>query len=188
MKTAISIVALISLVAAGCSSSTADTAGNGKNLGTTNDPSNQASSTGAIGDPCIPEDEAHPNFSGYSETEVNIESESPSCSSGICLVNGFRGRISCPEGQSDPAHPSCTTTGSDPVPVAVAVPAQLESRPAEDAAYCSCRCDGPAGTGPFCACADGFECTKLVDAYGTAGGAQLAGSYCIKAGTGSPTL
>ena len=178
MKTPISIVALISLVSAACSSRSADTAGNGKNLD-----SRQAASAGDIGDFCQPGDEARPNFSGYSETEVNIESRTPSCNSGICLVNQFRGRTSCPEGQSDPAHPTCTTTGSNPVPVEVAVPAQLESRPTEDAVYCSCRCDGPEGTGPFCTCGDGFECTRLVDAYGTAGGAQLAGSYCTKAGT-----
>ena len=86
--------------------------------------------------------------------------------------------------RADPAHQDCTTTGDHPVPVAVPVPPQLVNRPPEESVYCSCRCEGPAGQGPFCACPDGFECAKLVDAYGTEGGAQVAGSYCIKAGTG----
>jgi hypothetical protein len=136
-----------------------------------------------LGLACTPGDEARPNFSGYRETEVNLESRSPSCSSGICLVNAFRGRTSCPGGQPDPSRPTCFTTGDNPVPVTVPVEAWLPGRPPESSVYCSCRCAAPAGAGPLCACPDGFECTKLVDAYGTDGGAQLAGSYCTKTGT-----
>jgi hypothetical protein len=46
------------------------------------------------------------------------------------------------------------------------------------AGQCSCRCDGPAGTGPFCACAAGFSCQHQLDDLGL-GGAELAGSYCV---------
>ena len=35
--------------------------------------------SGGIGDPCIPEDEYQLYFSGYSETEVNLESRSFQC-------------------------------------------------------------------------------------------------------------
>ena len=43
---------------------------------------------------------------------------------------------------------------------------------------CSCRCDGPAGTGPFCACAAGYACQHEVDDLGL-GEPGLAGSYCV---------
>jgi hypothetical protein len=47
------------------------------------------------------------------------------------------------------------------------------------AGQCSCRCDGPAGTGPFCACASGFVCEHQLDDLGL-GGSELAGSYCVR--------
>ncbi len=43
---------------------------------------------------------------------------------------------------------------------------------------CSCRCDGPEGSGPFCACLEGFTCTHLIEDLGI-GNASFAGSYCI---------
>jgi hypothetical protein len=75
------------------------------------------------------------------------------------------------------------TTGDDPRPVTVPVRPQLVNRSPEKSVYCSCRCDGPEGTGPFCACPSGFECAPLVASFGTSGN-SFAGSYCIKAGTG----
>lgn len=160
-------------------------------------------SPGGMGDPCTPQDEFSPTFNGFRETEVNVESGSPSCSTGICLAASFRGRTSCAYGQ--PPGPTVDgVTGVDPslgpdarcyLPgathepaneVTVPVDPQLLARSPEKSVYCSCRCDGPAGQGPFCACPSGFECTHLVDDYGTATNAQFAGSYCIKAGTEVP--
>jgi hypothetical protein len=154
---------------------------------------------GATGDPCIPQDEFSPKFSGYSETEVNIESQSPSCSTGVCLVANFRGRTGCPYGQRaasvdgqivvDPSlgpDERCYFPGTSHEPaneVKVPVEPQLMARSPEKSVYCSCRCDGPAGQGPFCACPSGFECTHLVDYYGTATGDEVSGSYCLKTGT-----
>ncbi len=158
---------------------------------------------GNLGDPCIPGDEYDKNFSGYEETEINVESRTSSCTTGICLAANFRGRVSCPFGQkasrspdpatgqylADPSTPPedrCYVPGTPHVPenlIDVPVVAQLIARQPSNSVYCSCRCDGPAGTGPFCDCPSGFQCQKLVDAYGTSGGEQLAGSYCIKAGT-----
>jgi hypothetical protein len=43
---------------------------------------------------------------------------------------------------------------------------------------CSCRCDGPANTGPFCACATGYTCEPQIAAVGL-GNDDLAGSYCV---------
>jgi hypothetical protein len=162
----------------------------------------QVATPGGMGDPCIPGDEFRQNFSGYGETEVNIESGSPSCSTGICLVAHFAGRTTCPYGQPgvtvdgvtsvDPSlgpDERCYLPGASHEPaneITVPVAPQLVARSPEKSVYCSCRCDGPAGEGPFCACPSGFECAHLVDSYGTAGGAQFTGSYCIKAGTGVP--
>jgi hypothetical protein len=55
--------------------------------------------SGGVGDPCIPEDEYQPRFSGFSASEVNIESRSFQCETRVCLVNHFRGRVSCTLGQ-----------------------------------------------------------------------------------------
>lgn len=50
----------------------------------------------------------------------------------------------------------------------------------EGQGICSCRCDGPEGTGPFCSCGDGFACEHLIDDLGF-GSRHLAGSYCMPA-------
>jgi hypothetical protein len=55
--------------------------------------------SGGVGDPCTPEDEYQPRFSGFAASEVNIESRSFQCETRVCLVNHFRGRVSCPLGQ-----------------------------------------------------------------------------------------
>ena len=55
---------------------------------------------GGMGDPCIPEDEYSPTFSGFGETEVNVESRSFQCETRICIADHFRGRVSCPYGQT----------------------------------------------------------------------------------------
>jgi hypothetical protein len=161
---------------------------------------------GGQGDPCIPEDEYTTAFSGYDEDEVNVESRSFQCETRVCLVNHFRGRVSCPYGQTqeeisgspengiaplggdhqDRCHiPG--TTGRDPVDaVAVPVRPQLEERVPDRAVYCSCRCANAKGKdddgAKYCDCASGFTCTQLIDDLNL-GSAQLAGAYCIRNGT-----
>jgi hypothetical protein len=51
----------------------------------------------------------------------------------------------------------------------------------EGQGICSCRCDGPEGTGPFCACSAGFVCEFLLEDVGMNDwpGDNLAGSYCM---------
>jgi hypothetical protein len=66
----------------------------------------------------------------------------------------------------------------------VEVKPQLAQRQTDKAVYCSCRCDGPDKNARYCECPDGFECTHLVDSLQiTTGSGQLAGSYCIRAGS-----
>jgi hypothetical protein len=143
-----------------------------------------------IGAPCQPLDEWVPDFSGYATAEINVSDRHPGCASGVCLVNHFQGRVGCPYGQAAPDDPNQLDAPPCLLPdrrarVAVEVEPQLVNRRAEDAATCSCRCDGPAGTGDFCSCPSGFECVPLVEFALVDGGAEnnLVGSYCIKAGT-----
>jgi len=107
---------------------------------------------GGVGDPCIPEDEYQTTFGGYDESEVNVESRSFQCETRVCLVNHFKGRVSCAYGQKEgdiPKNPACeqctgNLAGDDPkrcrIPgtsgkndadvVKVPVPAQLVTRTA----------------------------------------------------------
>jgi hypothetical protein len=155
----------------------------------------QGCQSGGVGDPCIPEDEYQQGFPGFSATEVNLESRSFQCETRVCLVYRFRGRVSCPLGQtkeladSPKTSPStagdgrCHIPGSND-PVEVPVNPQYASRTTEKSVYCSCRCDGPDANAKYCDCPDGFACTKLEDldlgAAVAKGSAQLAGSYCIR--------
>lgn len=157
---------------------------------------------GGVGDPCIPEDEYRQQVPGYAVTEVNVESRSFQCETRVCLVNHFQGRVSCPYGQTldeaeaciDPNNTDCRsgtgkgcrvpgTDGDTPEDrIQVAVAPQLLARSADDAVYCSCRCDGPDDSARYCECPSGFACVELVEDLGLGSG-QLAGSYCIKEGT-----
>jgi len=124
-----------------------------------------------VGEPCITEDERSPDYSGASVGEVNLDASGASCGPGlVCLGNHFQGRVTCPEGQA--AGGGCATTNGDPLRVEVRP--QLESRPANLAVVCSCRCAGPARGADYCSCPSGMRCEDV--ASGVAG--PLAGSYC----------
>jgi hypothetical protein len=66
-----------------------------------------ACQSGGVGDPCTPEYESDPQFSGFALTEGYIESRSFQCGTRICLVNHFQGRVSCPLGQAAEAITDC---------------------------------------------------------------------------------
>ena len=157
-----------------------------------------------IGDPCVPEQEYDQSFLGFDEKEVSVESKSFQCRTRLCLVNHFRGRVSCPYGQDasgngPPNGGNCKVPGTadainglieqgkpdsfrDPRKKAL-VAAQCVDRTADRAVYCSCRCADINGGKPsdqiFCECPDGFRCERLVKSIG-AGNEGLTGSYCIK--------
>jgi hypothetical protein len=145
-----------------------------------------ACESGGVGEPCVPEDEYQPDFSGFAVTEVNVESRSFQCETRICLVNHFQGRVSCPYGQT--ADAAMAGTGDCEIPgssdkIQVAVEAQYLYRKTSETVYCSCRCDGPQSNARYSECPSGYGCVKLVDEIGVDAGGQLAGSYCIKDGT-----
>jgi len=133
----------------------------------------------AVGDPCISTDEYMATFRGYDVNEVNVETDASMCSSGICLMNHFQGRVSCPYGQAAGSS-DCLVHGSD-VPVSGAVQPQLVARQAAQAVICSCRCDGD-GPGPYCTCPESMQCEHLVDDLHLSE-PNLVGSYCIPKGT-----
>ncbi|MEI9938857.1 MAG: hypothetical protein WDO69_16690 [Pseudomonadota bacterium] len=142
---------------------------------------------GGVGDPCTPEDEYGRTFSGYDAKEVNVESKSFQCETRVCLVNHFQGRVSCKYGQAAPAADgtgaNCHVPGDETKKILVNVDPQLRDRTADKAVYCSCRCDGEDSNARYCKCPSGYACTHLVDDLHL-GGAQLAGSYCQRDGTG----
>jgi hypothetical protein len=137
-----------------------------------------------VGDPCVPEEEYEPGFSGFSVEEVNAESRSFQCATRLCLVNHFQGRVSCPYGQTEQeagADPKCFIPDAA-TPVRAPVGPQLHSRRAADAVYCSCRCDGPDPTARYCECPSGYACTELVPEF-QLGQRELTGKYCVREGT-----
>jgi hypothetical protein len=153
--------------------------------------------SGGVGDPCTPEDEYFDSFSGFSLTEVNVESRSFQCETRVCLVNKFQGRVSCPYGtKGTPPDPTSNVEHALPcvVPgfggnVQVPVDPQRTERPPELAVYCSCRCNGVDPNARYCECPSGFSCTELVsDQGGEQGQTELAGSYCIRSGSNVDTL
>jgi hypothetical protein len=170
----------------------------------------QGCRSAGVGDPCTPDAEYDETFSGFSIREVNVESKSFQCQTRLCLVNHFRGRVSCPKGQSRDGNgpsggaddgckvPGTTTpivgatvdgkpgsASSDPKKLKC-VQSQCSKRVPDKAVYCSCRCanvNGKTDDGAnYCTCPDGFACEQLVSSTGR-GNEGLTGGYCIKNGT-----
>lgn len=139
--------------------------------------------SGGIGDPCTPEDEYQQYFSGYSSTEVNLESRSFQCETRLCLVNHFQGRVSCPYGTTSSSGCQVPGTSGAENAIKVDVKPQLDRRLPGDTVYCSCRCNGDDPKGRYCDCPTGFQCKKLLDPVDRLGSLELAGDYCIKDGT-----
>jgi hypothetical protein len=149
-----------------------------------------------VGDPCVPENEYDPAFSGYDVDSVVFESKSYQCRTRLCLVNHFRGRVTCPYGQDETGESpagSCATPGDSAKVTGeiggrrgAKVDAQCLDRSADRAVYCSCRCANTQGKtddgSAYCACPDGFECKQLEGSIGSAN-EGLTGGFCIKRGT-----
>jgi len=142
--------------------------------------SGKPSGDAALGEPCLPDDERDPSFSGFQLTETNIETASESCASRFCVANHFQGRVSCPYGQKDGGG-GCTLPGSKE-PVTAQVRPQVQERQASRVVTCSCHCAGD-GAGPYCTCPDTMECAPLVLQLPGLPDNGLSGSYCILKGT-----
>jgi hypothetical protein len=120
-----------------------------------------AQSTG-VGDPCIPALELNTDFAGFNVAEEDIETGSSQCPTGICLVNNFQGRVSCPAGQAPPkqchgtSDTSSCATGQSCVLSETQAPACTPCAPGDATCVDSCLAAGfPNPCDPtslYCAC------------------------------------
>ncbi|MDD9937403.1 MAG: hypothetical protein OXT09_27580, partial [Myxococcales bacterium] len=112
-----------------------------------------------VGRACLPE--AVPD-TGFRDDQVYLQTRSPLCGDGICMVYRLRGdpRETCVD--------SCPDASSCDSSMLCADPRQIEDR-----VYCTCRCDGPGGA-DTCACPDGFSCVQALEI----GPPELRGGYC----------
>jgi hypothetical protein len=113
-----------------------------------------------VGAACLP---AATPAGGFSDLEAYVEVQSAQCQTAPCLVYHLQG---------DP-DPECSP--NEEQGIWCATQDEVEKR-----AYCSCRCDGPAGDpGPLCDCTDGFSCVEVLED----GPPGIRGSYCVRNGT-----
>jgi hypothetical protein len=133
-----------------------------------------------VGAPCTPTLERDPAFAGFKITETTLEAGAPECGGGICLVNHFQGRVSCPLGQPEPADASgqvgCTPEVNSQGHPVEGQGSCLAGELCRQAASLSPACDfgqggdkqcQAAGVGSKCN-AEGFcECSADVDCLGT---------------------
>jgi hypothetical protein len=106
---------------------------------------------------------------GFDDAEAYVESSSEACGVGPCLVFRLQGdpRDNCAPRSCAPDDPDCLSS---------VCPSQADI---DDRVYCSCRCDGPAGSGPLCECPGGFSCVPVLEQ----GPETVRGSYCVRNGT-----
>jgi hypothetical protein len=151
-----------------------------------------AAAPAALGEPCVPETESDPSFAGFPIAEIFISAGFAGCASRVCLVDHFRGRVTCPYGQDmngrGPggtlgclAPGSCEPVRPNPPINGGTVAPQCTDRRSAQTVYCSCRCANGSGSvddaGPYCTCPNGMTCTLLI--AGGIGG-LAGGAYCVK--------
>ena len=165
-----------------------------------------------IGQPCMSVCENHTTFREFELNEVSVELPAPDADPGVlvCLMNHFRGRVTCPYGQSKDALElpavdgasggpfssgvsECKTpqgvavTGSpaDPTNGALVEPQCADRRPARAVTW-SCRCAAADGTtndgATYCTCPTGTECSQVVVPIGSLND-DISGAYCIPVGS-----
>src|SRR5262249_11825902 len=108
---------------------------------------------------------------------------------GNCQAPGVDTATNC-DGDVATGHPKeCCIPGTE-TPVASEVCGQCDpdsKRNADQAVYCSCRCDVAEGAEKdpnfnFCTCPTGFSCEEIRPDVGL-GDPQITGKYCIKSDT-----
>ena len=124
-----------------------------------------------VGFPCLTTLEDDPDFRSFSAGERTLEHGSPGCMGGVCLVDGFQGRATCPEGQAE-GEGHCKTLSGEVIEEAVC--GQCTGYRTASRMYCSCRCDSLDPDEPTCACPDDFECKPVVTFGPDKGG------YCVR--------
>ena len=110
-----------------------------------------------VGTPCLP------SKTSYDAQSVVIETRADACGDGVCMAFQLGGRTQ----DCEPGSPSTASCAS---------PEEIALR-----AYCTCRCDAPAGSADACDCPDTFTCVPALPELDMASGS--GGSYCVKNGT-----
>ena len=139
---------------------------------------------GGVGEPCIPNLEYNATESGATETGAQIEDRSFQCETRVCLVNHFRGRVSCPwgntEGGSKVAEATCYVPGTH---TKVTAPVKPQCADRKDNVYCSCRCGGADPAATYCQCPSGFVCDTVTNSFDRS--LMRAGDkYCVREASG----
>jgi hypothetical protein len=120
-------------------------------------------SADGIGDACLP---TGTPAGGFADQEAYVESRSDQCDTEACLVYKLRGYPNADCDETADAGVQCAS-----------------EREVEQRAYCSCRCDAPAGDpGELCECGDGLTCVPVLED----GPPGIRGSYCVRDGTFTP--
>ncbi|HTQ45614.1 MAG TPA: hypothetical protein VMI75_22800 [Polyangiaceae bacterium] len=91
----------------------------------------------AIGAACIPSQELSTTFLGFDEREVVLDEGNDACGSGVCLVNHYRGRVTCPYGQN------ATATGAGLSPTGANEPCKGTKPGDQNSACCTPGSDRP---------------------------------------------
>jgi hypothetical protein len=121
----------------------------------------------------------------YGQADTSLSTGSaplPPTDPGRCRIPGTDGNHCLTTDQAGGKPTACGPGTYNVDEITVAVDSQRIERNAQDTVYCSCRCKGPDTSARYCECPSGYECSELVRELGI-GASQLAGSYCIKAGT-----
>jgi hypothetical protein len=116
------------------------------------------------------------------------------CTKEVPSANDSTGTfVGCPSEATCTIPGGATVIGSSTSPLAqqfqiqVTVPEQVTPRQTANAVYCSCRCANSQGNTNdgevYCQCPDGYECAQQLVTQISASNGNLAGGYCIKAGT-----
>jgi hypothetical protein len=139
--------------------------------------------SGGVGEPCIPNLEYSAAEPGAVETGAQIEDRSFQCETRLCLINHFRGRVTCPwgntQGGSAIANAACRVPGTS-TEVTAAVKPQCPER--KDNVYCSCRCAGDDAAAKYCDCPAGFVCDTVTNSLDPSI-MRPGDKYCVREAT-----
>jgi hypothetical protein len=137
-----------------------------------------------IGTPCLPSEESILTFDGFSDTEVTFSTTTPS-GGPMCIVDRFRGLVTCPYGQIATGQPPADGSpclSIDGQPVVGMVEPQCVDRPASQVVVWSCRCANAQGRTDdgvaYCTCPASTVCSQLITPIGPSED-EVSGAYCL---------
>jgi hypothetical protein len=124
----------------------------------------------AVGDSSYTGKRCMPPLESYDQSQAVLETRSPACGGGPCLVYHLEGSVSASCVPKPQIHPCARDEVGCTPPQPCASQEELAKF-----AFCSCRCDAPDPDAQLCPCHAGFACTPLIED----GDPALVGSYCV---------